>query len=179
MYCLSVVVATAVGRSRLPLLFCLALAPVVVYAWLWLGADGNTAKAGQTRQSGEDPAFQPRSVRHRVMLEWHELCDRVLGDIASRETRATGGAGYGDRTRLTGLGSQGITTMLSPRWPLRAVYHERISARTSSRLAAIISGVAASRFKRSSGSVLDGRTLKCQPGYSIETPSSVDCSASA
>src|SRR5262249_58204669 len=25
------------------------------------------------------------------------------------------GAGYGDRTRLTGLGSQGITTMLSPR----------------------------------------------------------------
>jgi hypothetical protein len=24
-------------------------------------------------------------------------------------------AGYGDRTRLTGLGSQGITTMLSPR----------------------------------------------------------------
>ena len=26
-----------------------------------------------------------------------------------------GGAGYGDRTRLTGLGSQDITTMLSPR----------------------------------------------------------------
>ena len=25
------------------------------------------------------------------------------------------GAGYGDRTRLTGLGSQDITTMLSPR----------------------------------------------------------------
>src|SRR5262249_17243048 len=27
------------------------------------------------------------------------------------------GAGYGDRTRLTGLGSQGITTRLSPRAP--------------------------------------------------------------
>ena len=28
--------------------------------------------------------------------------------------RAEVGAGYGDRTRLTGLGSQDITTMLSP-----------------------------------------------------------------
>ena len=38
-----------------------------------------------------------------------------------------GGAGYGNRTRLTGLGSQDITTMLSPlaacdyRGPLRHV----------------------------------------------------------
>src|SRR5262245_44237318 len=31
------------------------------------------------------------------------------------EWEETNGAGYGDRTRLTGLGSQGITTMLSPR----------------------------------------------------------------
>ena len=33
---------------------------------------------------------------------------------------------------------------------------------TSSRFAAIFSGVGASRFRRSSGSVFDGRTLKCQ-----------------
>jgi hypothetical protein len=80
-YSLSLVVTTAIGRSRLRLPLRLALAPAVVYAWLWLGADGNTAKAGQTRQSGVDPAFQPRGVRHRVMLEWHRLCDRVLGDL--------------------------------------------------------------------------------------------------
>src|SRR5262245_12591625 len=80
-YTLSFVAATAIGRSRLPLVFRLTFAPAVVYAWLWLGADGNTQKAGQTRQSGEDPAFQPRGVRHRVMLEWHRLCDRVLGDL--------------------------------------------------------------------------------------------------
>ena len=51
--------------------------------------------------------------------------------------------------------------------------HARISASTSSRFAAIISGVVASRFSRSSGSVFDGRTLKCQSGYSTEMPSSV------
>src|SRR5262245_56941515 len=31
-----------------------------------------------------------------------------------RVKKGFSGAGYGDRTRLTGLGSQGITTMLSP-----------------------------------------------------------------
>ena len=36
----------------------------------------------------------------------------------SPEMRAKGGAGYGDRTRLAGLGSQNITTMLSPRFLL-------------------------------------------------------------
>ena len=35
------------------------------------------------------------------------------GSAVSCEERING-AGYGDRTRLTGLGSQGITTMLSP-----------------------------------------------------------------
>jgi hypothetical protein len=38
--------------------------------------------------------------------------------------------------------------------------------------ASISSGVVASRFSRSSGSVFDGRTLKCQSGYSTEMPSS-------
>src|SRR5262245_3280359 len=80
LYCISFAIATAVGRSRLPLLARLVFAPVMIYAWFWLGSDGNTAKAGQTRQSGEDPAFQPRSGRHRVMLAWHQVCDRVLGD---------------------------------------------------------------------------------------------------
>ena len=32
----------------------------------------------------------------------------------SERRSASGTAGYGDRTRLTGLGSQDITTMLSP-----------------------------------------------------------------
>src|ERR1700681_4012331 len=49
-------------------------------------------------------------------------------------------------------------------------YHARISASTSSRLLAIRSGVVASRFRRSSASVFDGLTLKCQSGYSTEMP---------
>lgn len=102
------------------------------------------------------------------------------------------GAGYGDRTRLTGLGSQSITTMLSPqdksgfttsakapvvkkpnatyRWKS---YHARIRPSTSSRFSAINTSVFASRFNRKSGSVFDGRTLKCHSGYSTEMPSSV------
>ena len=50
--------------------------------------------------------------------------------------------------------------------------HERISARTSSVRASISSLVNASRFRRRSGSVFDGRTLKCQLPQSTETPSS-------
>jgi hypothetical protein len=38
-------------------------------------------KAGQVLGSDTDPAFQPRGMRHRVMLEWHRVCDRLLGDI--------------------------------------------------------------------------------------------------
>ena len=52
-------------------------------------------------------------------------------------------------------------------------YYERISASTSSRLFAINAGVVASRLSRSSGSVFDGLTLKCQSGYSTERPSRV------
>src|SRR4051812_39681968 len=38
---------------------------------------------------------------------------RSVADVANL-LRKIGGAGYGNRTRLTGLGSQDITTMLSP-----------------------------------------------------------------
>src|SRR5204863_9747794 len=45
----------------------------------------------------------------------------------------------------------------------QAVDHERMKASTSSRLVSMSSGETSdSRFRRSSGSVFDGRTLKCQ-----------------
>src|SRR5207244_2999726 len=50
--------------------------------------------------------------------------------------------------------------------------YDRISATTASRFASINRALVASRFNRSSGSVFDGRTLKCQSGYSTEIPSS-------
>lgn len=56
---MSFVVTTAIGRSRPSLLLRLALAPAVIYAWLWLGADGNTLKAGQP----DRPARIRRSSR--------------------------------------------------------------------------------------------------------------------
>lgn len=80
-YAVSSVVVTLIGRSTLTLGPKLLLAPLAIYGWLLLGWDGNTAKAGQVLPSHTDPAFMPRSARHRVMLGWHQLCDRVLGDI--------------------------------------------------------------------------------------------------
>ena len=80
-YACSVAVVTAVGRMRrIALWQRLAIAPVVVYSWLWIGWDGNTSKAGQILAAGQDPALQPRSARHRVMLAWHQACDRAFGN---------------------------------------------------------------------------------------------------
>ena len=56
--------------------------------------------------------------------------------------------------------------------------YARIIASTSSRLASIWAGVVPSRFSRNRGSVFDGRTLKCQSGYSTDTPSSFEIVAS-
>ena len=48
----------------------------------------------------------------------------------------------------------------------------RMMPRTSSRRRSMISGVVPSRFRRSSGSVFDALTLKCQSSNSTEMPSS-------
>ena len=137
--------------------------------------------------------------------------DSGLGIPDERSGMRDCGAGYGDRTRLAGLGSQSITTMLSPHrssdrsiffglgtsspdpWRSRSrgpnaplgscgslallvrVEHRtsqlRMNASTSSRFCSIISCVVASRFRRSSGSVFEARTLKCQLWNSAEMPS--------
>lgn len=61
-----------------------ALAPLFTVAWLFIGSDGNTARAGQLVQAGQDPQPITRSARHAVMLSWHQLCDGVLGDVERR-----------------------------------------------------------------------------------------------
>jgi hypothetical protein len=57
--------------------------------------------------------------------------------------------------------------------PMPDAAYFRITPNTSSRFCAINSGVSPSRLSRSSGSVFDARTLKCQSGNSAENPSSV------
>jgi hypothetical protein len=71
----------ALYRRPLRLEVRLALAPLLFVAWLLVGIDGNTAKAGQALNAGVDPAWQPRSPLHAVMLSWHRLCDGLLGDV--------------------------------------------------------------------------------------------------
>ncbi len=62
----------------------LLLAPVVIYAWVWMGVDGTTLKAGQVLLAGQNPVEQPQSARHGVMIGWHRLCDALLGDVTRR-----------------------------------------------------------------------------------------------
>lgn len=57
--------------------------------------------------------------------------------------------------------------------------HDLISASTSSRFASISGCERASRFSRRSGSVFDGRTLKCQSSASTEMPSRCETDPSA
>ena len=52
------------------------------------------------------------------------------------------------------------------------VGHPRMTSRTSSRFCSMSSSDRASRLRRSSGSVFEGRTLKCQSSNATETPSS-------
>jgi hypothetical protein len=86
-YILSALWITCLSRIPLPRIVRLLLAPALIFTWLVIGADGNTAKAGQVLNSGIDPIVAPRSPRHALMLHWHALCDTYLGDIGpSRPT---------------------------------------------------------------------------------------------
>lgn len=80
-YTLSILFIVALHRTRLSLRTRLALAPLFTLIWLVIGSDGNTARAGQLVQAGQDPQPIVRSFRHHIMLSWHHLCDRALGDI--------------------------------------------------------------------------------------------------
>lgn len=80
-YSLSVVLITALHTAHLPNSIKYVLAPLFTVLWLILGSDGNTARAGQLVQSGQDPQPIVRSARHTIMLSWHRLCDSTLGDI--------------------------------------------------------------------------------------------------
>ncbi|WP_078130640.1 hypothetical protein [Leptospira alexanderi] len=45
--------------------------------------DGITTKAGQWNVSGVDPEIHVRGIRHQLFLDWHMICDFVLGDVES------------------------------------------------------------------------------------------------
>jgi hypothetical protein len=80
-YVCSVLMIVALHATNLPLVPRLLLAPVFTICWLLVGSDGNTARAGQLVQSGQDPQPITRGTRHAVMLSWHCLCESALGDI--------------------------------------------------------------------------------------------------
>ncbi len=89
-------------------------------------------------------------VRAGVDEGERRVLDQVGVDAADLERS-------GDRQAVdAGLGGEGKRLLVVPA-------HERISARTSSRRRSMSSGETRdSRQRRSSGSVLEGRTLKCQ-----------------
>ncbi len=82
LFALSACWITWLSLRPLPLRLKVALAPLLLLAWLAIGADGTTTKAGQVLLADVDPQVAPRGVRHGIMLGWHALCDRLLGDLA-------------------------------------------------------------------------------------------------
>ena len=83
-YFLSILFIATLHATRLAPGIKIALAPLFTVLWLIIGFDGNTARAGQLVQSGQDPQPITRSSRHAIMLSWHHLCDSALGDIGKK-----------------------------------------------------------------------------------------------
>lgn len=81
LYFLSVALIVWLRQTSLKLSGRVLLAPLWVVAWLVVGADGTTPRAGQLVNSGQDPVIAARGVRHGLMLRWHRACDALLGDI--------------------------------------------------------------------------------------------------
>jgi hypothetical protein len=75
------------SRRRIRPIWKVALAPLFIYFWLVIGSDGTTTKAGQILNSGDVPSTAARGVRHGLMLEWHALCDAVLGGPAPKSSQ--------------------------------------------------------------------------------------------
>jgi len=86
-YACTVLWIVAIRNWRLSSTGRLALAPLFTVLWLVVGSDGNTARAGQRVQAGQDPQPITRGIRHGIMLSWHHLCDSTLGDIAPKNRR--------------------------------------------------------------------------------------------
>lgn len=83
-YGMSVLLIAALNSTRLRLSTRLLLAPLFTFLWLSLGSDGNTLRAGQLVQSGQDPQPIVRGLRHGIMVGWHQICDGLLGDVGER-----------------------------------------------------------------------------------------------
>lgn len=87
-YMLSILFICALHRASIGVRWKLALAPLVIVLWLIIGSDGNTSRAGQLIQSGQDPQPITRGKRHAIMLSWHGICDSMLGDITKKQESA-------------------------------------------------------------------------------------------
>lgn len=109
LYAGSILLVVAVSRTNLSLPARLTLAPGVICLWLVVGSDGNTAKAGQVVMAGQDPRPVARSIRHGLMLRWHEVCDSLLGDLKKVDG---GSVRSGPRLQRTAL----LAPAEPPRW---------------------------------------------------------------
>ena len=88
-YLMTVFLVCALHMTQFSLRLKLVLATLFTVLWLIIGSDGNTARAGQLVQSGQDPQPNVRGTRHAIMLSWHHLCDSALGDIRAKEDGRT------------------------------------------------------------------------------------------
>ena len=108
-YGMSVILISALASSRLSMAGKLTMAPMFTVLWLIIGSDGNTARAGQLVQSGQDPQPVIRGYRHGIMMSWHHLCDSTFGDVGGPGTTTL-------RVRRARTQVQFLMGLLEPQW---------------------------------------------------------------
>ena len=129
---------------------------------------GFSAASNCRRQDDQEP-LGDRECRMRCACLSHAADGRVnclkIGTWLAQEASARA-----DAPRCCKSGGR-LEREASPLSRLGERRYARMSASTSSRFSSISASERASRFSRRSGSVFDGRTLKCQSGASTERPS--------
>ena len=111
------------------------------------------------------------TVLRKLVVQLVEGAAGVRAGVDQRERVVLDQVGVHAADRERRRNPEHVDAHLGCRLSCRLGFHERMMLRISPVRASISSFVKASRLRRSSGSVLDGRTLKCQVPQSTETPS--------
>ncbi len=80
LYFLTIVLIIIMRKLNVAKSIRLVFAPIFIVFWLYVGSDGNTARANQIPIWGDNPHYVITSKKHAVMIAWHNLCDDFFGD---------------------------------------------------------------------------------------------------
>lgn len=85
LYFLTIIVIVTLNNLKTNKTIKIFTSTIFIILLLVVGSDGTTSKAGQSVSAGYDPKPIVRSYRHSIMLRWHEVCDKLFGNVTSHE----------------------------------------------------------------------------------------------